>query len=226
MASYHRLLCDPNAAMREQAARSWCDWEEAIVMATQGQSGLKRWYLGGVADAVLRTATKPVLLAPPAPGALAHRPVQFARIAAPLAGSALAEAALPIAEGLARPAHGQLILLHVQPAPATAGSGASPEGESTDAEANATARAYLASAHANLRDAAAATTVVLRGTPSDAIAQHLAGWRGAVAVTRSLAHPCAPAGLVAAVAVPIRRSAPPLGLTWAQSPIEQDGDRL
>jgi proline iminopeptidase len=29
--AYHRLLGDPDPAVREKAARGWCDWEEAIV---------------------------------------------------------------------------------------------------------------------------------------------------------------------------------------------------
>ncbi|MGI9147662.1 MAG: prolyl aminopeptidase [Chloroflexota bacterium] len=29
--AYHRLLCDPEPAVRQRAARDWCDWEEAIV---------------------------------------------------------------------------------------------------------------------------------------------------------------------------------------------------
>jgi len=136
-----------------------------VIMATQGQSGLKRWYLGGVADAVLRTTTKPVLVIPPEAGGRAGSAVRFTRIAVPLDGSALAETALPVAEGLARPANGQVILLHVQPA-----SAATP----TDAGGAADAYAYLAAAQGKLRDAAAATTVALSGTPSDAIVEHLA----------------------------------------------------
>jgi proline iminopeptidase len=29
--AYHRVLCDPDPAVREKAARDWCDWEQAIV---------------------------------------------------------------------------------------------------------------------------------------------------------------------------------------------------
>ena len=34
-----------------------------IVMATHGQSGIKRWALGSVADKVVRATTRPVILA-------------------------------------------------------------------------------------------------------------------------------------------------------------------
>jgi proline iminopeptidase len=29
--AYHRLLCDPDPAVREAAARNWCDWEAAVI---------------------------------------------------------------------------------------------------------------------------------------------------------------------------------------------------
>jgi proline iminopeptidase len=31
VAAYHDLLCDPDAAVREQAARDWCAWENTVV---------------------------------------------------------------------------------------------------------------------------------------------------------------------------------------------------
>ena len=31
VAAYHRLLNDPDAQMRDAAARAWCDWEDAVV---------------------------------------------------------------------------------------------------------------------------------------------------------------------------------------------------
>jgi proline iminopeptidase len=31
VAAYHRLLQDPDPAVRERAARDWCDWEDAVV---------------------------------------------------------------------------------------------------------------------------------------------------------------------------------------------------
>jgi len=34
--AYARLLADPDPAVREQAARDWCDWEEAIVSLESG----------------------------------------------------------------------------------------------------------------------------------------------------------------------------------------------
>ena len=34
--AYARLLADPDAEVRERAARDWCDWEEAIVSLESG----------------------------------------------------------------------------------------------------------------------------------------------------------------------------------------------
>jgi proline iminopeptidase len=34
--AYHRLLEDPDLAVREQAARDWCDWEDAVVSLEPG----------------------------------------------------------------------------------------------------------------------------------------------------------------------------------------------
>lgn len=69
-----------------------------IAMATHGRVGPERWFLGSVADRVVRTATVPVLLVRPreagAQEAVAH-------IIVPLDGSAAAEAALPVAQYLA-----------------------------------------------------------------------------------------------------------------------------
>ena len=36
VAAYHRLLEGPDLLVREQAARDWCAWEEAVVSATPG----------------------------------------------------------------------------------------------------------------------------------------------------------------------------------------------
>jgi nucleotide-binding universal stress UspA family protein len=142
-----------------------------VAMATQGQSGMKRWYLGGVADAVLRTTTKSVLLVNPDATARTDRPVRLGRIVVPLDGSELAEAALSVAEALASAGSGAITLVHVLP-PATAGplSAGVPDGHTqTEAEA----QQDLEAAHRKLRDASRASTLILRGTPSAAIAEHL-----------------------------------------------------
>ncbi|MGH2461210.1 MAG: universal stress protein, partial [Chloroflexota bacterium] len=76
---------------------------DLIVVATHGHSGLRRWVFGSVAEAVLARSPVPVLMARawipphslfPADG----RPT----IVTPLDGSPCAEAALPLAQDLAR----------------------------------------------------------------------------------------------------------------------------
>jgi nucleotide-binding universal stress UspA family protein len=72
---------------------------DLLVMATHGRSGLGRWFLGSVAEAVLRRAAVPILLvraSEPAPALAIVR-----RLVVPLDGSPLAEQALPVAIDLA-----------------------------------------------------------------------------------------------------------------------------
>jgi nucleotide-binding universal stress UspA family protein len=49
----------PHVAIAEYAESNQVD---LIVMSTRGQSGLSRWFMGSVADRVVRGATVPVLL--------------------------------------------------------------------------------------------------------------------------------------------------------------------
>jgi nucleotide-binding universal stress UspA family protein len=81
-----------------------------IAMATHGYSGLTRWALGSVADAVLHTASMPVLLvrgnAPMPKHASAIK-----RIIVPLDGSALARQALPSAIELADFARAEVVVV-------------------------------------------------------------------------------------------------------------------
>ncbi len=93
----------------EEARRRGAD---PIVMATHGRGGLGRWVYGSVAEAVLARTPVPLLLvrawAPEGAAALAgDRPL----LLAPLDGSPFAEAALPVAEGLADRLGGDLLLL-------------------------------------------------------------------------------------------------------------------
>jgi nucleotide-binding universal stress UspA family protein len=90
----------PAEAILDTAASSRCD---LIAMSTHGRSGLTRWVLGSVTDRVVHAAAVPVLLVRPSDkhGAGAATPV-LKRVIVPLDGSSLAEAALPVAERLAR----------------------------------------------------------------------------------------------------------------------------
>ncbi len=100
---------EPAAEIVRHAEREQIDM---IALATHGRTGVRRWLHGSVAEAVLLTAAVPLLLLrPPREGA----PPAFAlrRLVAPVDGSSTAEAALPVAEDLARRLGVPLVLLRV-----------------------------------------------------------------------------------------------------------------
>ncbi len=43
IAAYHRLLHDSDSAVREKAARDWCDWEDAVVSAAPNRKPSERY---------------------------------------------------------------------------------------------------------------------------------------------------------------------------------------
>ncbi|MBI3953925.1 MAG: universal stress protein [Chloroflexi bacterium] len=90
----------PAEAILDTAASARCD---LIAMSTHGRSGFTRWVLGSVADQVVHAASVPVLLIRPAEGGAGKsEPPALKKIVVPLDGSSLAEAALAVAERLAR----------------------------------------------------------------------------------------------------------------------------
>ena len=86
--------------------------EMLIAMATHGYSGTKRWFLGSVAEKVLRAASNHVLLVRPANGE-SRAEVKLTTVVVPLDGSALAEKVLPTVSELALSLNLQVILLRV-----------------------------------------------------------------------------------------------------------------
>jgi len=94
-----------------------------IVLSTHGRTGFSRFWLGSIADAIVRLAQTPVLM-------LRHRgaaiglealPHQCANVLVPLDGSDLADTVLPHAASLARIFRAHLTLLRVvAPIPAPA----------------------------------------------------------------------------------------------------------
>ncbi len=86
-----------------------------IVMSTHGRGGFQRFWLGSVADAVMRHAHVPVLLvrgARPVAKRLQGAP-PFARAVVPLDGSPRAEAALAAAQVLLHGGPARVTLVHV-----------------------------------------------------------------------------------------------------------------
>ncbi|MBR9988518.1 MAG: universal stress protein [Gemmatimonadetes bacterium] len=92
----------------DTAAGALCRYAEdndaaVIVIATHGRGGLKRAWLGSVADALVRIATRPVLLIRPedgAFGAAASADRGLGHIVIPLDGSEVAEEVIPHARVL------------------------------------------------------------------------------------------------------------------------------
>ena len=84
---------------------------DLILMATHGQSGIKNWPLGNVAEKVVRAADRPVMLIR-ANGAHTGK-VNISTVLLPLDGSREGEAALPYIELLASKLGARVILLQV-----------------------------------------------------------------------------------------------------------------
>ena len=94
---------------------------DLIVMSSHGRTGASRFWLGSVADAVIRSAAVPVLMVrAPADDAGARdagatrNPGMFPRVLVPLDGSAVAEAVLAHAFALAKLDAGHVHLLQVE----------------------------------------------------------------------------------------------------------------
>jgi nucleotide-binding universal stress UspA family protein len=146
---------------------------DLIAMATHGRSGIGRWAYGSVADKVLRSVARPVLLLrarpdEPMAARLPHR------ILVPLDGSVLAEQALPLAADLAGRGDASLILCRSITRPRDGGGVAASRGSSSGAASTSHSRVpaevYLASVSQHLtRLGLAVTSVVGAGPAADTI---------------------------------------------------------
>lgn len=87
---------------------------DLVVMSTHGRGGIRRAWLGSVADYLIHTLEVPVLLVRPSEGEPSPaRPASSGQILVPLDGSPLAEEALAPAIALARAWDAELALLQV-----------------------------------------------------------------------------------------------------------------
>jgi nucleotide-binding universal stress UspA family protein len=77
---------------------SAADRADLVLLATHGRSGIARWWLGSVADVVVRDAPCPVLIIGPN---VSQELPNLARVLLPLDGSLEAERALPVAAWIA-----------------------------------------------------------------------------------------------------------------------------
>jgi nucleotide-binding universal stress UspA family protein len=88
---------------------------DLVVMTTHGRGGLRRLWLGSVADQLVRTLEVPVLLIRAREDGAVPEPVDLGEILVPLDGSPLAEAALEPAAALARLWDAEVSLVQVVP---------------------------------------------------------------------------------------------------------------
>jgi nucleotide-binding universal stress UspA family protein len=144
-----------------------------IMLATHGRTGVRRLVMGSVADAVIRSATLPVLVVRARPGTPTSSGHEAAirRILAPVDGSTAATAALAEAVKLARGAGAVLDIVQVAPWSWSLMAGATdvapPEG--LDAQLEAGAAEYLARVQAELPADVRQEQHVLRGDPAASI---------------------------------------------------------
>jgi nucleotide-binding universal stress UspA family protein len=85
---------------------------DLIAMTTHARKGLSRWYLGSVAESVVRRTELPVLLKRPG---IASRTPPLQRILVPLDGSPRSTSILDVVKPIAARAKAELVLLHVAP---------------------------------------------------------------------------------------------------------------
>jgi nucleotide-binding universal stress UspA family protein len=87
---------------------------DLLVLGTHGRSGFERFFLGSVAEKVIRKAPCPTLVVPPrAPDVAPASPIYFRRILCPTDFSPCSLRALEYACSLAQEADATLTLLHV-----------------------------------------------------------------------------------------------------------------
>lgn len=114
---------------------------DLVVMATHGRGGVRRAWLGSVADQLIRTLHVPVLLVRPSEGEQnAQRSPAANQILVPLDGSALAEEAIPAAVVLARALKLEISLVRVVPPVLLSSDSMLPFPSTYDEELSATCR--------------------------------------------------------------------------------------
>lgn len=113
-AARHTLLVPTGDPAAQILAHADAHEVDLVVLATQGASGVAKFMFGSVAERVLRTSTRPVLVVPPA---VADGPMRtlgaMQEVLAPIDFHEHAEADARLALRVARASHARLRLLHV-----------------------------------------------------------------------------------------------------------------
>jgi nucleotide-binding universal stress UspA family protein len=142
---------------------------DAIVMSTHGRGGLKRLFLGSVADKVIRQADRPVLISGKLRRLGGRTGIKLERLLVPLDGSSMAEAALAPAMALAEAAGASLTLVRVEPWRLTAlapGYEIPPTPPEFDESMEQEAASYLAGIRDRIAAKVRTNTFFFRGEPN------------------------------------------------------------
>lgn len=106
------VLEDP---VRDALCRHATDEDiDLVVLTTHGRTGIRRAWLGSIADGMVRESSAPVLMVRPV--STRARPVRtpdFTRILVPLDGSSVAESILPPALAVSAPRGTEIVLLRI-----------------------------------------------------------------------------------------------------------------
>lgn len=112
--SRHRLLVRVGDPATEILAQADLDDAQLVVLATQGASGVAKVVFGSVAERVLRTTTRPVLVVPPGvDGGTLRTLGAMEEVLAPIEFHDHAFDDARLADRVARASHARLRLLHV-----------------------------------------------------------------------------------------------------------------
>ncbi len=115
-ASRHRLVVAVGNAAPEIVRQAEADDAGLLVLATQGASGIRKFVFGSVAERVLRTSTRPVLVVPPSATEGTGRTLgSMQEVLAPVDFHEHALHDIRVASRVARASNAELRLLHVVP---------------------------------------------------------------------------------------------------------------
>jgi nucleotide-binding universal stress UspA family protein len=144
---------------------------DLLALATHGRSGLGRWVYGSVAGKLIREADVPTLAVGPNVLEAKAQTATITRILLPLDGSELSELALQPAGELAAALGAEIVLTQVLRWATQAFAFGVPDVDvaRVDEQLAEAAHAYLAARREALGAKASVRTIVLRGTPAEAI---------------------------------------------------------
>lgn len=115
-ASRHRLIVPIGEPASQILASAASEDAQLVVLATRGASGVGKFVFGSIAERVLRTTTRPVLVVPPAVDGGPMRTLgAMQEVLAPIAFHSHALDDVRIAHRVAKASHARLRLLHVVP---------------------------------------------------------------------------------------------------------------